>query len=190
MSKQVSVIVPVYNAEQYIERCLDSIFRQTFQDFEIIATNDGSTDRSLDILKRYSDKLVILSQKNRGVSSARNRGIQAASGKYIAFIDSDDCWHLDKLKVQHRLMEQNSEVVACYTGNTRALDQLASDISTEEPAAFSNKTLTDVFRSPYLGTSSFMIKRSVINQLRGFDESLKTAEDIDPYLRDRLINHC
>ncbi|MDO8860413.1 glycosyltransferase family A protein [Haliea sp. E1-2-M8] len=183
MSNQVSVIVPVYNAEQYIERCLDSIFRQTFQDLEIIATNDGSTDKSFEILREHSDSITILSQTNRGASSARNLGIREAAGKYIAFIDADDCWHPAKLQIQVRLMEENPQLLACYTGKTRELDLLALEINPDAPLKFSTKSLSDVFRSPYLGTSSFMIKRSVIDYLGGFDEALKTAEDIDLYLK-------
>lgn len=95
MEKQpiVSVIVPVYNAQKFIDRCLKSIIRQTFKDFEIIIINDGSTDNSLEICKSYSlkdDRIRIFSQENGGAASARNAGIAKARGEYIKFIDSDD----------------------------------------------------------------------------------------------------
>lgn len=95
MEKQpiVSVIVPVYNTQKFIDRCLKSIIRQTFKDFEIIIINDGSTDNSLEICKSYSlkdDRIRIFSQENGGAASARNAGIAKARGEYIKFIDSDD----------------------------------------------------------------------------------------------------
>lgn len=87
----VSIIIPVYNAEKYIRRCLDSILRQAFQDFEVIIVNDGSTDKSLEICLEYqSSKVRIITQKNGGPSSARNRGILEARGEYIRFVDADD----------------------------------------------------------------------------------------------------
>ncbi len=89
----VSVIVPIYNVVQYVGECIESILNQTFQDIEIILVNDGSTDGSDKIAKdfaRQNDKIILISQKNAGLSAARNKGLQAAGGKYVYFIDSDD----------------------------------------------------------------------------------------------------
>ena len=90
---KISIIIPVYNAALYLEECLLSISQQTFNDFEILAINDGSTDRSLEILKKYQAKeprLQVISQENKGVSAARNLGLDNAKGEYIAFVDADD----------------------------------------------------------------------------------------------------
>ena len=90
---KISIIIPVYNAEQYLEECLLSISQQTFGDFEIWAINDGSTDRSLEILKKYQAKeprLQVIAQENKGVSAARNLGLENAQGDYITFVDADD----------------------------------------------------------------------------------------------------
>lgn len=95
---KISVIVPVYNVEKYLAECLESIINQTFNDIEIICINDGSTDKSLDILNRYAQKdsrIKIVSQPNQGLSAARNLGIKLASGEYISFIDSDDYINID-----------------------------------------------------------------------------------------------
>lgn len=89
----ISIIVPIYNAEKYLERCINSILVQTFTDFELILINDGSTDQSAEIIDRYAQKdprVVAIHQKNSGVSAARNTGIHAAKGKYIGFVDADD----------------------------------------------------------------------------------------------------
>ena len=85
-----SVIIPVYNSEKYVEDCLKSVFKQSNQDFEIICVNDGSKDKSLDILNKYKDEIKIVNQENMGLSIARNNGVKKAQGKYIIFLDSDD----------------------------------------------------------------------------------------------------
>ena len=90
---KISIIIPVYNVEKYLHECLDSIINQTFKDLEIICVDDGSTDKSSEILEEYEQKdkrFTVISQPNKGVSAARNRGMQQAKGKYIMFVDSDD----------------------------------------------------------------------------------------------------
>ena len=90
---KISIIIPVYNTEQYLEQCIDSILNQTLKDIEIILINDGSTDKSYNILKKYEKKdsrIVVINQKNKGQGEARNIGIKIAKAPYIAFVDSDD----------------------------------------------------------------------------------------------------
>ena len=90
---KISIIVPVYNAEKYIGTCIDSILKQTYQNFELLLINDGSSDNSLEVLNQYSKKdkrIRVIDQKNIGVAKTRNKGIQLARGEYIAFIDNDD----------------------------------------------------------------------------------------------------
>ena len=90
---KVSVIIPVYNAQNYLSECIDSVLRQTMQDFEVICIDDGSSDDSYSILKKYEEtdeRVVLLSQTNQGVSAARNVGIDKTRGEYIYFLDSDD----------------------------------------------------------------------------------------------------
>ena len=91
---KVSVIIPVYNVDKYLEECLQSVCSQTLKDIEIICINDGSTDKSGQILKDFAKKdkrIILIEQENRGVSIARNNGLKAARGEYIGFVDSDDC---------------------------------------------------------------------------------------------------
>ncbi|MBO6087985.1 glycosyltransferase [bacterium] len=87
---KLSIIIPVYNLEQYIPKCLDSIVSQSFKDYEIICINDGSTDNSLEVLNRYKDKIIIIDKENEGSGVARNVGIDRAKGEYILFVDGDD----------------------------------------------------------------------------------------------------
>lgn len=117
MEKQpkVSVIIPVYNVEQYLSRCLDSVISQNFNDMEIICINDGSKDASLRILEEYAGKdsrIVIIDKKNAGVSAARNDGIAAAKGEYLAFLDGDDFWEADCLtKIYQEAKHNHSDIV-------------------------------------------------------------------------------
>lgn len=98
-----SIIVPVYNSEKYLDDCLKSIFNQTNQDYEVICINDGSTDKSFDILNKYKDEIIIINQDNMGLSVARNNGVKKASGKYLLFVDSDDV-------IENKLLEKIDNV--------------------------------------------------------------------------------
>ena len=112
---EISIIVPVYNVEQYLERCIESILAQTFTDFELILVDDGSTDLSKNICDNYKkidNRVRVIHKKNEGVSKARNTGINISKGKYIQFIDSDDWIENDLLEnILNRIKEDNSDIV-------------------------------------------------------------------------------
>ena len=115
---KVSVIVPFYNVENYIEKCLETLVNQTLKDIEIILVNDGSKDRSIDIvnkfLKQYPEKIVYLEKENGGLSDARNFGIPHAKGEYIAFLDSDDYVEKDMYENMYELAKkEDSDMVEC-----------------------------------------------------------------------------
>lgn len=109
----ISIIVPIYNSEKYLRKCIDSILKQTYKDFELILVNDGSSDNSLVICKGYNDhRIRIISTENSGVSNARNMGIDIAQGEYIAFVDSDDSLPENALLKLHKTMiEHNCDMV-------------------------------------------------------------------------------
>lgn len=112
---KVSIIVPVYNVEKYLKRCLDSLVNQTLKDIEIICINDGSTDGSLAILDEYvrnDDRVVVINQENSGQSVARNRGIDVAKGEYLGFVDSDDWVSEDYFEKLHNSAIQNNAEIA------------------------------------------------------------------------------
>lgn len=112
----ISVIVPIYNVEAYLEKCILSIVNQTYQELEIILVNDGSTDRSGDICKKFeADKRIkLINKANGGLSDARNKGLECATGEYIAFIDSDDYVHPQMFEIMHKFMQkEQADVVAC-----------------------------------------------------------------------------
>lgn len=112
---KISVIIPVYNVEQYLKKCIDSVFRQTFTEFEIIAVNDGSMDTSLEILESYSDtRIQVITQENQGLSGARNSGIKAAKGKYLIFLDSDDYLEKNALEELYKRAEHTDASIVVF----------------------------------------------------------------------------
>ena len=107
MTPLVSVVLPVYNAEEYISEALKSILNQTYDNLEVVVVNDGSTDHSLHVIRSLADKRVkIISRENRGLVASLNEGIDAASGDYIARMDADDISHPERISKQIRLLEE------------------------------------------------------------------------------------
>ena len=132
----ISVIVPVYNVEEYIEECLDSIKNQTFTDFEVILVNDGSTDNSQAICEIYCDqdsRFHLINQENQGQSIARNRGVAESKGKFIVFIDSDDIVRVDLLDQLMNYMSDEIDIVECdKTEDIQYLNEKGKDIQVKE----------------------------------------------------------
>lgn len=119
MQSKLSIIVPIFNVEKYLPKCLDSILNQTFEDFEVICIDDGSTDSSLEILTEHSQedrRVKIISQKNKGPSVARNNGLKVASGEYICFVDGDDWIEPNTLELVIENFKDDIDIV-CYGAN-------------------------------------------------------------------------
>ena len=117
--KKISVIVPVYNVERYLKRCIESIINQTYKDLEIILVDDGSTDSSgniCDEYKKIDKRISVIHKKNGGLSDARNEGLKVVTGTYIAFVDSDDFLDLDMYEyMQKNIEKENADIVICGT---------------------------------------------------------------------------
>ena len=115
LSVNISVIIPIYNSEKYLSECLESIINQTFKDIEIICVNDGSKDKSEQIIKKYAKKdkrIILINQKNKGAGPSRDKGIEISKGEYISFIDSDDFFHFRTLEIAYNnIKKYNSDVV-------------------------------------------------------------------------------
>lgn len=130
-----SVVVPVYNVEQYLEECLDSLVGQSFKDFEVVLINDGSTDGSPAVCERYSNCYPVFryySQSNEGLFSARRKGSLLAKGEYLVALDSDDCLHKDALLLLDRAVSATGAQVVCFGMSRRAGYETASDLSGAE----------------------------------------------------------
>ncbi|MBR5482907.1 MAG: glycosyltransferase, partial [Alphaproteobacteria bacterium] len=114
---EISIIIPIYNVQNYLEKCLDSVKNQTFKNWEAICVNDGSTDNSLEILQQYAEndeRFVVINQENGGVSSARNTGLNSATGKYIMFLDGDDFIHPQCMEIAHKTIKDTDTNVCDF----------------------------------------------------------------------------
>lgn len=128
---KISIIIPVFNGENYIEKCLKTVINQTLRDIEIIIINDGSTDESIKVINKYKDmdnRIIVINQKNSGQSVARNNGIKRASGEYIGFVDADDWIRTDMYENMYKLAkENNADVVVC--AHDKVFDKAENNIT-------------------------------------------------------------
>lgn len=125
-TSKISIIIPVYNVERYLERCLQSVIDQTYSNFEVICVNDGSTDNSGSILMRYAamdQRFRIIVQENQGVSEARNNGVRHAIGRYVYFCDSDDCLHPQLLEITLYFAERDQAALVCFAYEPNDVDE-------------------------------------------------------------------
>ena len=182
-SGTVTVLMPVYNGAATIRRALDSVLGQTMPAQQVLVIDDGSTDDTATLVaEEYKDIVTLVQQPNGGVSSARNRGLRLAAGEYIAMLDADDWWAPGKLAAQVALLDDQTDVVATYTG----LVNVFVDTGREEAAdAFPAERLQSHIRleNPALAPSAMMVRRSALESAGGFDPSLRTSEDWDLWFR-------
>ena len=140
----VSIVIPVYNAEKYIEECLDSLLRQTYSDFEIICVEDGSQDHSLEILREYEERdsrISVLTQRNQYAGVARNAGMEQAKGKYLLFLDADDFFGKDMLEQAVREAEKNDTEILVF--DAYRYDEIHKKVKTESWTALSTELFGD-----------------------------------------------
>lgn len=156
-----SVVIPLYNKENQIKKTLESVLNQTFKDFEVVIVNDGSKDKSVEVVQSFDDpRIRLITQENAGVSAARNRGIQEAKNKWIAFLDADDLWKVDKLEQVAHAIRNNKEVIWLVTG----LETIKGDYKKEfvyPKYGFLNDALDDLMEGLYIQTSSVIVNRDV-----------------------------
>jgi len=185
MNNLVSVIVPVYNRAHLVPETIQSILLQTYESVEIILINDGSTDGSLSILKdferKYPDKVRVIDQVNQGQIVARNNGIKAAKGKYIAFLDSDDLWLREKLERQMPLFEPGVGLV--YSG-TEIINE-EGQTTRIEPAdeAISGNIYPQLLVKNRMTGGTVVVTAEVLGRVGVFSTDFKAAENWDLWLR-------
>lgn len=181
---KVSVIIPTYNSVKYVTEAIDSVLAQTYENIEIFVIDDGSTDTTREVLQKYGDAIHYLYKENGGASSARNYGIENATGKYIAFLDADDIWMPEKVEKQVALMESNEDIGLCYVSTQRVSENL------EFTGVIEAKEFEDYCEALLLNSnivsgscSSAMVRRDVVSQTKGFDKRLGTCGDWEYWLR-------
>jgi len=179
----VSVIIPSYNSAPYLPETLDSILSQSYQDFEIIVVDDGSTDNTREVIQPFLKYINYVYEKNKGPAPARNTGIRAAKGKFIAFNDSDDTWLPQKLAIQIDYFQNHPEIGLVYTDVI-----LFSEEGIPSPVKFEPNSGNGFYRlllKNYIPTMAVMVKRECFDKVGLFDErpEVEAAEDYDMWLR-------
>jgi len=180
---EVSVIIPTYNRAQKVLRAVSSVFNQTYNRFEVIVVDDGSSDETSEALGRYGNKIILIRHpENRGVSAARNSGIRAARCPLIAFLDSDDYWLPEKLEIQIGFFRDNPDAVACQPQEIWVRNGVRVN-----PWKKHIKPSGDIFKRSLklcvVSPSAVMIRRTVFNEVGLFDEDFPVCEDYDLWLR-------
>jgi glycosyltransferase involved in cell wall biosynthesis len=187
MNDFISVIIPAYNAANYLADAIDSVLAQTYRNFEIIVVDDGSTDKTYDVIKKnYSKKIKYIYQENKGPSAARNAGIEAAKGEFLAFLDADDIWSSRKLEEQYKTYEQYPKLGVVFTGYThidlnKRIKRDYSPPRYNNQKEFLKKLL--VRNIVTASDSSVMIRKRCLEDVGLFDPALRGAEDWDLWVR-------
>ena len=180
----ISVVIPAYNAEKTIEETIHSVFNQTFSDFELIIVNDGSTDSTLELISKFTDpRLKVFSYPHLGANSARNRGLDQASGEYISFIDADDLWTPDKLELQLKALQEHPEAKVAYSW-TNCIDESSKFLRPGGRVTINGDVYLHLLVANFLENGSNpLIHRDAIATVGKFDESLEAGQDHDMWLR-------
>lgn len=182
MAPRVSVIIPTYNRADLVQQALASVKAQTYRDFEIVVVDDGGTDGTFEVLSADREIRVLRHAGRRGVSAARNTGIHAARGEWLAFLDSDDLWLPDKLARQIFWLEGQPELLICQTGET----WVRRGVRVNKPLSHrqvGGKIFLPSLRRCMISPSAVVLHRRLISDHGGFDETLPAAEDYDLWLR-------
>ncbi|NIS18110.1 MAG: glycosyltransferase [Aliifodinibius sp.] len=181
---EVSVIIPAYNSSQYILEALDSVFEQSFKDFEVIVIDDGSTDNTKKKIDDYPHQIRYFHQENGGPAKARNLGIRKSEGKYIAFLDADDVWLSTKLEKQVAAFKKDPELGMVITENS-LFDEGGIYRTTVGKGNYLMRgdLVTNIFLKSGVVTPTVMVRREVFDKVGLFEESLRIAEDDNMWIR-------
>jgi glycosyltransferase involved in cell wall biosynthesis len=181
---RVSIIVPTYNGDRFLAETVDSVLSQSYDDFEIIAIDDGSSDTTLQALARYGDRIQVITQAHQGVAAARNRGLGLAQGELIIFLDQDDVMLPDKLRLQVQCFDQAS--VGIVQSGWRLVNARGDRLSDSQP--WREMPVLDaagwIRRMPVL-FSAMIFRRDWLEQVKGLNPQFKQACDVD--LVQRLV---
>ncbi|MDA9126054.1 glycosyltransferase family 2 protein [Flavobacteriaceae bacterium] len=188
----ISVIIPLFNKEQFIKKTLLSVLNQTFSDFEILLINDGSTDGSIDIVTSFDDERITLyTTKNKGVSHARNYGISKSNSDLIAFLDADDLWESNHLENLHRLYTSFPNCGLYATAyskqffNGKKMKAHFNGVSSDHFGVIEDYFLASIIDS-IAWTSAVLIPKKTILEIGGFDEEMRSGQDTDLWVRIAL----
>jgi glycosyltransferase involved in cell wall biosynthesis len=192
---RISVVIPCYNAERYIAAAIESVLAQDWPDLEVVVVDDGSKDTSAQIIRERFPRVRLVQQANQGVATARNTGVNASSGEWIAFLDADDLWLPGKLRRQWQSLESGAEARMSCTAwqiwkssdavpTPAFMTQLASDThdSTKWQGS-SGWIYPQLLLDCVVWTSTVLVQRTLLSEIGGFDPTLRIGEDYDLWLR-------
>jgi glycosyltransferase involved in cell wall biosynthesis len=181
---KVSVIIPTYQRANIVSQAIKSVLAQTYQDYEIIVVNDGSTDNTPEALGQFGNEIKIIHQTNQGLSAARNTGIRASQGDYIAFLDDDDLWETHKLETQIPILESQHKIGLIYSDMFffSGQDLLPGSYNTSYPTP-PIQLLWNLFYQNYIPVPTVVVRRECLDEVGLFDETLTSCEDYDLWLR-------
>ena len=188
---RVSIVIAVYNGAPTIERALASVFAQTYTDYEVIVVNDGSTDDTGAVLAHLSDRIRLITQGNRGLSAARNAGVRASTGEYVAFLDDDDEWMPEKLARCVPVLEADRDCALVYTLALKVDPQGRPMGADARPDGAESPTMNEMLAHPWnVVPSQFVVRRDVFERAGGFHERFITScEDLYFLLGAREYGH-
>lgn len=186
---KVSVIIPVYNGQAFVADAINSALEQTHDAIEVIAVNDGSPDKSIEVLNQFEDRIKIVDQENMGVARARNSGIESATGDFIAFLDQDDWWLPSKIQRQLEVFKSNDNIGLVHTAVTHMDGETGQTLPPLNPNAKPAEMQGDCFKQLLLGNplynSSVVVRSSTIADIGRCDPNLagNTVADYELWLR-------
>ena len=184
---KVSVILPTYNRAHIIEKAIQSVLKQTYQDFEIIIIDDGSKDDTEKIIRGFQEKdnriKYIRFEENKGAAAARNAGINMSKGEYITFQDSDDEWVIDKLEKQMKVIETSSENIVVYCGFWRIDGDEKTYIPDINISNREGNIHKELLKRNFIGTPSILLLKKNLEKIGMFDENLSRLQDWDLAIR-------
>jgi len=188
----ISIIIPAYNAAKTIIDTVDSVRRQTINDWELIIVNDGSTDNTQEIVEAISEpRLKLITFTNGGVAQARNRGIAEAQGKYVAFLDADDLWLPNKLERQLQALERTPEAIAAYSWTYFMDEQQDGYVYHSSPSyQYDRDVYPQLLQGDFIHSgSNILVRRQALAQAGGFEPNCNGCEDWDMWLRLAAIGN-
>lgn len=180
----VSVIIPTYNRAHLVGRAIKSVLNQTFQDFELIVVDDGSTDNTKEVVNSFSDTRIryIKHEINKGGNAARNAGLKNSKGEYIAFLDSDDEWLPEKLEKQVNMFQKSSDEVALIYSWAEIIDEKGNLFMKSQPM-IKGEALREILNGNFLPSSTVIVKKACFDKVGLFDENFTSCQDREMWTR-------
>jgi glycosyltransferase involved in cell wall biosynthesis len=182
---RVSVVIPTYNYARYVPEAVDSVLAQSFEELEVIVVDDGSTDKTAEILRSFGEQIRNIRQEHCGLSAARNTGIRAARGQYVAFLDSDDLWLPEKVSLQIARLDAEPEVGLVYCETLLFDDSAPATLILHSYWAShpSGRILPWLVRQNVIPSPTPIVRRELFERVGLFDETLRACEDWDMWIR-------